>query len=628
MPHIADRPWTFRQLFCGGERQTLARYPNVDPDDPHGGRWAHVAAVEGEENHTEFFYGSDESHAWDHPEDGQVAIFGGYDWAFRIVPLAGYVAEERKIVLGDRSWGPLRIGDRYFIEGLFEELDAPGEWYLDPRTETVYFWPPDPKRINEVTAPLAETVVRMDNTAHVAVQGFVIEVCGGDAVQVMRSHDCIIGGNVIRHCGANAIVIKESERCIARGNDISDCGHGGIALAGGDRVTLQPGNNVADNNYIHHCSRIWKTYRPAVYVQGVGNRVSHNLIHDMPHAGILLNGNDHQVEYNIVHHVNLESSDTGGFYFCSRDWTQRGNVIRYNIFYECGGFGKTNSWAPVQEGKVEFRYPHFTWGIYLDDPTTGTHVYGNILYRVPICALHNHGGRDNTWENNILFDCPAMQEGALSPQWSEWESVYKKLHEARYPGSPYLERYPELASYADTRPEEMSGVHFLRNIACYTIEGTRILREATGHFPYWLGYGAEAWGGVNRQLLYAIHMYKEDAQSNTWDYNCFYVEPGLELCVKLQLTPEPQQLITFEEWQRLGYDTHSLLADPLFEDRDSFRLRADSPAIKLGFKPIPVDEIGLYEDASRASWPVQEVPGAAARGSFTTVRYYELPDGK
>jgi len=47
--------------------------------------------------------------------------------------------------------------------------------------------------------------------------------------------------------------------------------------------------------------------------------------------------------------------------------------------------------------------------------------------------------------------------------------------------------------------------------------------------------------------------------------------------------------------------------DPRFVDRDhrDFRLRDDSPAWALGFKPIPVEKIGLYEDASRASWPVK-----------------------
>ena len=48
------------------------------------------------------------------------------------------------------------------------------------------------------------------------------------------------------------------------------------------------------------------------------------------------------------------------------------------------------------------------------------------------------------------------------------------------------------------------------------------------------------------------------------------------------------------EWQKLGYDQHSLVADPRFEDaaHDDYRLKADSPAWQLGFERIPVERIG------------------------------------
>jgi len=48
-------------------------------------------------------------------------------------------------------------------------------------------------------------------------------------------------------------------------------------------------------------------------------------------------------------------------------------------------------------------------------------------------------------------------------------------------------------------------------------------------------------------------------------------------------------------------------ADPGFVDaaKDDYRLRPDSPAWALGFQPIPWDQIGLYRDPSRASWPVR-----------------------
>ena len=62
---------------------------------------------------------------------------------------------------------------------------------------------------------------------------------------------------------------------------------------------------------------------------------------------------------------------------------------------------------------------------------------------------------------------------------------------------------------------------------------------------------------------------------------------------------------------KLGFDQHSLVADPLFVDpaKGDYRLRPDSPAFKLGFKRIPVERIGPHADPLRASWPIVEAPG-------------------
>ena len=61
-----------------------------------------------------------------------------------------------------------------------------------------------------------------------------------------------------------------------------------------------------------------------------------------------------------------------------------------------------------------------------------------------------------------------------------------------------------------------------------------------------------------------------------------------------------------------GFDRESVIADPKFVDRagGDYRVREDSPAWDLGFVPLPLDEIGLYESPDRASWPVDSEPGS------------------
>lgn len=67
----------------------------------------------------------------------------------------------------------------------------------------------------------------------------------------------------------------------------------------------------------------------------------------------------------------------------------------------------------------------------------------------------------------------------------------------------------------------------------------------------------------------------------------------------------------WQAWQKLGADQNSIISDPLFEDPDNdhFRLKTNSPALKLGFKPIDQSKIGLYSDKRRATWPLQEAEG-------------------
>lgn len=95
---------------------------------------------------------------------------------------------------------------------------------------------------------------------------------------------------------------------------IHHVGGTGVILNGGDRLTLEPGNNVVENSHIHDFAYYHKAYNPAVILTGAGNRISHSEIHDAPHPGILIFGNDHAVEYNNIYDVCKTFSDLGAIY--------------------------------------------------------------------------------------------------------------------------------------------------------------------------------------------------------------------------------------------------------------------------------------------------------------------------
>ena len=92
--------------------------------------------------------------------------------------------------------------------------------------------------------------------------------------------------------------------------DVYDIGTSGISLTGGDRRSLAPAGLFAVNNDIHHYSRRKRTNCPAITLNGVGNRMAHNRIHDAPHTGVFYSGNDHVLEFNEAYRLAWETGAT------------------------------------------------------------------------------------------------------------------------------------------------------------------------------------------------------------------------------------------------------------------------------------------------------------------------------
>jgi parallel beta-helix repeat protein len=407
----------FRQLFFDGRRQVLARYPNFDPANPYAGGWAYVEGKlpemyldRADDSRRLLHFKAEDARAISRPEEAEVCIFARYNWWNDIVRIASVDREKRVITLaGDCSYA-IRPGDRYYVQGLFEELDSPGEWYLDKAAGKLYFWPPAPLEGKAVVAPTLRTIIEIGSgVSDVTVRGFDIECCEGNAVTLYETTNCLIAGCVIRNVGdyngSGVIIVGGSGNGVA-GCDISEVGHDGVYINGGDRKTLKAAGNYADNNYIHHVGVFYKQ-GVGVALEGVGNRASHNLIHDGPRMGILFSGNNLVIEYNHIRHMNLETEDTGAVYTGGRDWiSSRGTVIRYNYFHDMLGFGR-------KDGR--WTMPYFAWGVYLDDNTGGVDVIGNIVARCSRAGLHLHNGRDNLIENNIFID-----NGLYQAEYSGW----------------------------------------------------------------------------------------------------------------------------------------------------------------------------------------------------------------
>ena len=413
----------FRQLIFNGRRQHLARYPNFDAKNPYTGGWAYVDGTyipmykdDPTDSKRSFKVRPKDRRTWAHPDEVETFIFPRYNWWNNIVPVASADRDTGEVKLTKDCSYPIRPLDRYYFQNSLEELDAPGEWYLDKRSWTLYFWPEEPLDGRPVFAPKVRTIIDVFAAKHVTVRGITFECAEGNAVSFGKCEDCLFKGNVVRNVGdysGSGVNVGGGTGNGVVGNDISHIGSNGVNLNGGDRLKLTPCGNYADNNYIHH---IGESYKQGVGISfsGVGIRVSHNLIHDGPRMGIMFSGgNNSVIEYNEVRHMNLETSDTGAIYTGGRDWiSSRGAVIRYNYFHDMIGFG--------QDGHGQWESPTFAWGVYLDDNTGGIDVIGNLIIRCSRAGIHLHNGRDNVIENNVFAD-----NGSAQLEYSGWTKDHR-----------------------------------------------------------------------------------------------------------------------------------------------------------------------------------------------------------
>ena len=391
-----------KQLLCDGERQILARYPNFDAKDPLYGGWAFVAAFapagapEGHLWKRTLYVKPENVRTWAHPEDVELNIFAQYGWWNFIEPVVSLDPQTRMLTLKKDCGYDLHPHNRYHIQNALEELDAPGEWFYDKHTGSLYFWPVKPIDQCEVRLPICDSFFKIKGAKHITIRDLTLTGCHGSAITFERAEDCLVEKCVITKVGAfngSGVSVSDGSNVRVSRCEISYTGSNGVSLSGGDRKTLTgPGHSVEDC-HIHHMG-VFNKNACGVSMYGVDNAVRHCHIHDGPRMGVQMSGNNLIVEYNHLHHLCLETQDGGAIYTGGRDWiSSRGSKWRYNLIHDVIGCGQ-------EAGGL--KHPWFTFGLYPDDNTGGLDIIGNIVYRVAYTPIHMHNARDCIVENNVF----------------------------------------------------------------------------------------------------------------------------------------------------------------------------------------------------------------------------------
>ncbi len=559
----------FRLLRVGDRWATRARHPNVDPRNPYTGGWLFADAADGPEPGSNrpgtmryMRYKSGDLPALGDLRAAEVHIFLAWGWVNAILPIGGIDAEQRRIDFAslDNS-EDVRAGNRYFIENVREALDAPGEWFLDQARAEVLHVPEAPGFPDvPVVAPRLECLVQFVGDAeagryveHVRLSGFSFTDTTHTiteqyyfpqdaAIHMSGARRCEVSGCEFAWCGGYALKLaKRSEQCVFADNHVHHAGQGGVIAVGGTRAQSHHCAVVA--NRMEHLGLVYKHVAGVYITAGCDHYVAHNRIADVPRYGISFKsaGEDHLshrnvIEFNEIRRCNLETNDTGAIESLGYEKRDSGNVVRHNLILDSVGMITT------PEGRIQT--PHLTWGVYLDDFSSGTLVYGNIIARTTNGGVCIHAGQNNVIENNILVD-----------------GYERQVH--LHPESDF-----------------MKGNRFRRNVVAYT--------------------------RPEAQLFYLFQAWKENqpGRFDVCDHNLYWLAAGDLRKVPVKTTPDG----SFADWQAKGFDAHSRVADPRFVDpaADDYRLAPDSPAHALGFQPIPVHLIGPSGWAARGC-PVRGV---------------------
>lgn len=580
-------PW----LFLDAQPMTLARWPNADAPD---GGWATFSkAIDNglpkadatdpalKKAHPGSFIFDDPRPArWNVEQGVWLSGFWTHDWSDEVIRIATYDKEKKVIALAAPhnyginagTWGAAKR--RFFALNLLDELDAPGEWYLDRANKRLYFYPPKPlKDALIVLATLSQPLVKVTGARNVKFVGLRFEYGHSNGLALQSTENVEIAGCTVANLAGQGISI-DGKANVVRSCDLFNLGTAGISVDGGDRKTLEPAKNLVLNNHIHHYGLFKKTYAAGINANGCGQIVRNNCIHDAPHNAVLYGGNENLFEFNEVYRVVMETGDAGAFY-TGRDWTTQGNILRNNFIHDLGG--------------GDAKHVN-TMGVYLDDCDSGDTIQGNIFLRAGR-AIMVGGGRDNPILNNLVVDCPiGLHIDARGMTWKQWNNpaepswcLEAKAKRLNYTQPPWSVKYPRLAAIMSKEPRQPLNNPVRRNVF---VDCAKQVCDFDGNV---------------KKLIDKFEIADNLAVNTT----------GVKTDPKISVKPGVKTVAaapTYKGFAALsGTEEKPIVLGFKDAKKGDFTLPKDALLLKElpAFEPIPFEKIGLFKDEYRTELPAR-----------------------
>jgi hypothetical protein len=553
---VADIPkgeW-FSQLLLDGQPLPRSRTPNAE-------QWEDWHRTAGGNGPNELHAPAGAVKRYPNLRDVEINLLPGFRCTHHLSPVKD-LDERTGVVRLVHGYYDIQANDPFRVENTLEGIDRPGEWCLDTGTGKVYLWPPEKAALAKaviVASGLQQAIVlKGDEKAGRLVRS--LSLSGLTIAHIdrrragQRAKNWLVEnyeagillqgveGITVENCrllhigGAGIRVNFHAKQVNLVANEIAYCGGHGIIVEGYGPGTHQVNSkNRVLGNHIHHCGRV-NLLGNGIFVTRAGDlEIRGNHVHDLPYAGI---ENAPTFWSSTIQEARGKRDDPywDGFY----RWNEIGNdpltvesvkrfipgnvVVERNIVHDFMQI--------LDDGG----------GIYF----SGTHhnqIRNNLVYR---------GARDYSFgiyldaeeldtliENNVVYQCPNL------PAPADGCAIF--LHDGGF-----------------------AHRSIVRNNTFAL--GTRVFRFAAASGMHRVTHNI---------FLFGPHCAPGDelGMGSGMDRNLFWSTAGKETaqgCLDL--------------WRQKGWDRNSVVADPAFVDLKAFdlRLKPDSPALKLGFRPIQI----------------------------------------
>ena len=578
LPEVKAGQWDFSQLFVNGERRFRPRLPKQ-------GYFTTADNFEKNDNGINgFLYMSNDlDAAWSNLPDVEFHVL--HVWSASRMRASAIDAAQKAVKFPktrpfNAYWSDFKAR-RYWAENVKEAFGAPGEWYLDKPTGTLRYMPlpgerPDTARVEAPVLPQLLIFQGFENQPiiNTVLDGLVfrqsqwvtppegnftpqgemnipaaVEFVSARGITVRRCAFTQLGGYTMGFGpGAHSNTV---DHCL-----MTDLGAGGVKIGPpfvGYRMAEAPKNVLTPDAPDGLAKTTSAITISNCRITGGGR------IHPAAHGVWIGHSSFNRVLNNEISDLYYTAVSVGWVWGYAEPSRSHHNEVAFNHMHHIGqsvlsdmGGVYTLGISPgttVHDNYIHHVHAHDYggWGLYTDEGSSGIRMYNNLVNSVKTGGFHQHYGRENIIENNIFVN-------SLKDQ---------------------VQR---------TRDEQHLSFWFRRNIIYWDNDGTLL--------------GSNWKGGVRGE--------KDGKPTQHYELgpNLYWHASG-----KQELFPGKK---TLAQWQaETGQDAGSLVADPLFVNAaaEDFRLRAESPAAKIGFTPF--DAVGATGPRDAGALPdlaVKPVP--------------------